>query len=106
MKEKFSFELFTSLMTSSPAKAFAYRESCSNSKEVKEEIKEEVKAKELTNEINPDDFTEDDEEEVKEEKIEFNRDDLIAMLNKADIKFATNSKDETLLKKCLENNLI
>jgi len=39
-------------------------------------------------------------------KIEFTRDDLIAKLEKAGITYVKTSKDETLLRKCLANNLI
>lgn len=40
------------------------------------------------------------------ENVEFTKEDLITKLKDAKIKFHPNSKDETLLKKCIENNII
>lgn len=110
MAEQFHYETFVNLMTVSPQRALEYRDRCHNlikeDKQVKEvkEIKEEIKeVKTDWIELNPDDFTEDEEDEVK---TEFTREDLINKLNTAWIKFVASSKDETLLKKCIENNLI
>lgn len=112
MAEKFHFETFTNLMTISPVRALEYRDRCHKwlIEETKEEaIKEEAtqvktELKEDVNwlEIKVDDFT-DDEEETP---VEFTRADLIEKLTNAKITFHPNSKDDTLLKKCIENNLI
>lgn len=110
---EFNFQTFTNLMTISPERAMKYRDECHQAmkKEVKEETQEVIepiitpKNNIDTIEYNPDDFTE-DEEETQEEKTEFTREDLISKLKNANIKYMPNSKDETLLKKCIENNLI
>lgn len=65
----------------------------------------------ITNEIVNNDIVEVKEEiraKIVEENsnIEFTREDLISKLETAGIKYMPNSKDETLLKKCIENNLI
>jgi hypothetical protein len=106
MAEKFFFETFTNLMTISPAKALEYRDRChqslieENQTKQEEIIEEKSTLKEDVNwlEIRVDDFTEDE--------VEFTRADLIEKLNTAWIKFMPNSKDETLLQKCITNNLI
>ena len=92
MAEKFFFETFTNLMTISPKKALEYRDRCSQAKETPTELKGDWL------EIKVDDFTEDE--------VEFTRADLIEKLNNAWVKFTWNSKDETLLQKCITNNLI
>ena len=125
--EKFSFETFTNLMKIDLNRAIEYRDNChaslkkdnedpqvvefSEEKEIKwEENQENIL------EVNPDDFTWDNEEIetiieeviIKEETqtIEFTREELIEKLQEAKIFIPPKIKDETLLKKCIENNLI
>jgi hypothetical protein len=99
MSQKFDFEMFTSLMASSPKRALEYRDKCHEWLIKKEEVVEETIVTETTEDwINVDDFTEDE--------VEFTRADLIEKLNTAWIKFMPNSKDETLLQKCITNNLM
>ena len=124
----FDFNTFTNLMTLNPERAMKYRDECHQTiktqvKEQKVDTKEENTENSTNNieniDYNPDDFTEDDEIEdlsndnssndidvQKEEKIEFTRADLIAKLENAGITYVKTSKDETLLRKCIENNLL
>ena len=51
--------------------------------------------------------TKTEEKKVEEtQKVEFTRADLIEKLEKAGITYVKTSKDDTLLKKCIENNLL
>lgn len=132
---KFDFQTFTNLMKMSPAKALEYRDNCHNYKEPTENEAKVTKNDENT-EYNPDDFTEDDEiwdisnetenndvvvveeektvekeveivEKVEEtQNVEFTREDLIKKLTEAGVKVHPATKDNTLLKKAIENNLI
>ena len=111
--EKFYFETFVNLMATSPKKAIEYRDRChqnTKSNAEVEQINERVsieKNEEVTSTgVDPKDFTEDEDEVKDGEKVDFTREDLISKLKKASITVNPRSKDETLLRKCIENNLI
>lgn len=121
----FDFETFTNLMIQSPERAFAYRDNCHKTTKTAEiwaitidkisddlvignnensSILDNISEEKITNlviEWEYDDFTEEETEPVT-----FTREDLENKLNSANITFQKNCKDDTLLKKCIENNLI
>lgn len=119
-KPVWSHPQFVKFFKKSPRKAYEYRKEAlwceipgeyltedeknsikwliSNETEISEvNVVEEEKTAEKVEEI---------EEETQEEQTEFTRDDLIKKLTEAGIKVHPATKDETLLKKAIENNLI
>jgi len=104
-------QTFANFFKQSPLKAYQYRKDCLWC-EIPEEFQPKINIIEpvITEEMVELKKEVDEEIKVLVEKdldnIEFTRADLIEKLNTAWIKFMPNSKDETLLKKCVENNLI
>lgn len=116
---------FVKFFKKDPLKAFQYRKDCLGieiPEEYLEKINPEVEINEVLENINTDkDWepevletlevatdTEGIEEVVSEETqpIEFTREELIEKLKSANIFVPPKIKDDTLLKKCIENNLI
>ena len=94
---KFSYETFQNLFRNSPEKAFAYRDGL-KTQETATTIKETTKEDTIQAEVV--------ENTSEAEQVSFTRADLEQKLKDAGIKFSHLSKDETLLQKCIENNLI
>lgn len=88
--QNFSFEIFNNLFKRDPEKAIAYRDKHRNP---------EIVAKEKGIETPTEDTIEDTPLEITE-------DELKAKLKEAWVKFHHKSKSETLVKLCIENNLL
>lgn len=103
---------FVRFFKQSPRTAYEYRKNALWYEIPEEYLTEEEKNSNkwaITNEIVNNDIIEVKEEikaEIVDNNIEFTREDLVSKLETAGIKYMPNSKDETLLKKCIENNLI
>lgn len=107
----FSFETFQNIWRQQgQKKAESYRDSFKTPKTSdlsNETIAEDTTQAEVVE--NPSDEVEIEtksEEVEKTDTVEFTREDLEKKLNDAGVKFSHLAKDETLLKKCIENNLI
>lgn len=83
-KNAWDVRVFNNLYKQNPKEAFIYRKNT-----LGDEIPEEYR-----------------KNSSKKNDKKFSREDLIALLEKNNINYVKNSKDETLLKKCMENNLI
>lgn len=112
--KQFDHKTYVRLMRESWDLALQYRKDCGL-------LQETPKTAPISNDTSSQDTTQAEEtkntsEEVKNETkidevekndaIEFTREDLEKKLTDAGVKFSHLAKDETLLKKCIENNLI
>ena len=97
---KFDIRVFANLFKQNPLEAFQYRKNC-NGDEIPEEYRKNLETE------GENDLKKWDESDSKEENDkEYSREDLIAILEENNINYVKTSKTETLLKKCIENNLI